>query len=150
MSFERGRSWQVNVFHLICILPPWLPICGFVVLPLRIKKAGSFFLLGRVFHWGRLLLRIMLLFLLGPRIFLAYLTSLFSPWKHLRRQYTGCFLPAAVCGDFSPHPLKITSPPLSRCPVQQGAAWLWRRTSGTAQCLCPLPGCQGLGRAETA
>lgn len=49
MSFERGRSWQGNVFHLICILPPWLPICGFVVFPLRIKKAGSFFSLDECF-----------------------------------------------------------------------------------------------------
>lgn len=89
------------------------------------KKLGVFFL-GCVSLMSSLLFKIMLLFLLGSGISLAYLTLLFFfLWKHLRRpQCPGCFLPRAVCGDFSPHPLRITILLVSGCHVQQGAASL--------------------------
>lgn len=147
MALERGRWQQENVFRFICIFTSMAPICGFVVFPFKIKgkKTGSFFSQMTVSLRSRLLFRITLLFLLGSGISLAYWTLLFFfffLWKHLRRQYTGCFLLTTVCGDFCPHPLRISSLLLSHCPVPQGAAWSGR-CMGSAQYLLPascLPG----------
>lgn len=99
MSFESGRSWQKAVFHFICILPPWLQL---VVLcfSIKIKELAVFPLPWMcVSLKSRLLFRIMLLFLIGPCIPLAFFTPLSCYCPHHKEApnwYTGCFVPAPM------------------------------------------------------
>lgn len=123
MTFERGRAWQENVFHFIRILPLWL---RFVVLLFfhwggKEKKPNQLvvFFLGWVFNWivGHYWELYECFFLVQEFLWLTWLDFFFfSLWKHLRRQRTGCFLPATVCGDSPPPSFKdyqSASEPLS-------------------------------------
>lgn len=145
MALERGRWQQENVFRFICIFTSMAPICGFVVFPFKMKeKKWVVFFLRWVFHWGvgYYLELCYCFFLVQEFLWHIGLHFFFFLWKHLRRQYTGCFLLTTVCGDFCPHPLRISSLLLSHYPVPQGAAWSGR-CMGSAQYLLPascLPG----------
>lgn len=73
------------------------------------------------FMKSRWLLRTVLLFLFGSGISLAYLPLHFFPPVETPEETAHCFLPATVCGDFSPHFLRISRLLLSHCHMQQGA-----------------------------
>lgn len=111
------------------------PICGFVVLlPNKKKKLVFFFSSMSVSSRSRLLLRIMLLFLLGSGISLAYLPLLFFSPVEVPEELVHWLFSANNCGDFSPLPLTITSLPLSHCHMQQEQCGS-RKTMFTPPCL---------------
>lgn len=85
---------------------------------------------------SRLLPRIVLLFLVGSGISLAYLPLHFFPPGETLEETVHGFLPATACGDFSPYLLRVTRLLLSRCHMQQGAAQ-FKKNHGP--CLVPPP-----------
>lgn len=103
---REGREHDKRMFFISSVFYLHGSNLWFCCFSTENKKASSFFLF-LFFSWKTVSLRSRFLFLLGSGISLAYLTtfsSMEAPGETVHGQFS-----ASHCGDFFPHPLRVTS-----------------------------------------
>lgn len=103
---REGREHDKRMFFISSVFYLHGSNLWFCCFSTENKKASSFFLFS-FFSWKTVSLRSRFLFLLGSGIYLAYLTtfsSMEAPGETVHGQFS-----ASHCGDFFPHPLRVTS-----------------------------------------